>query len=76
MPSTEEDIADMIVLTSSTEENDSRVRIMVVHTATMIVALALRVAPRLPQDPLEEAQAQDTLHSRSGSLVERHVCHP
>ena len=40
MPSTEEDIADMIVLTSSTEENDSRVRIIVVHTAIMIVALA------------------------------------
>ena len=40
MPSTEEDTADMIVLTSSTEENDSRVRIIVVHTAIMIVALA------------------------------------
>ena len=29
-----------IVLVSSTEENDSRVRIIVVHTAIMIVALA------------------------------------
>ena len=40
MPSTEEDIADKIVLTSSTEENDSRVRIMIVHSAIMIVELA------------------------------------
>ena len=32
MPSTEEDIADMIVLTSSTEENDSRVTTMVVQS--------------------------------------------